>query len=222
MSLAQKIRMIHGEKEPPATSQGQGGYMAGDPNLGIPWLRLADGPLGVRTRHRSTAPTCTMGLGATFSVEDARLNGVVIGRDARALGIDITLQPFLNIMRDPTWSRAYDLYGEDPLVVGEIGAAEVRGIQNQGVMAMAKHYLAYNGGDDVVVGQQALHEIYAAPFADAVKAGVATIMCAYNEINGNAWEISTSSRTVCRHVFPRLEVTGTNHDSAKSLVAVAN
>jgi beta-glucosidase len=184
MSLAQKIRMIHGEKEPPATYQGQGGYMAGDPKLGIPWLRLADGPPGVLARHRSTAPTCTMGLGATFSVEDARLNGVVIGRDARALGVDITLQPFVNIMRDPTWSRAYNLYGEDPLVVGEIGAAEVRGIQNQGVMAMAKHYLAYNGGDNVVVAQQALHEIYAAPFADAVKAGVATIMCAYNEING--------------------------------------
>ncbi|HTV53280.1 MAG TPA: glycoside hydrolase family 3 C-terminal domain-containing protein [Terriglobia bacterium] len=184
MTLAQKIRMIHGEQEPPATSQGQGGYMAGDPKLGIPWLRLADGPPGILTRHRSTAPTCTMGLGATFSVEDARLNGVVIGRDARALGIDITLQPFINIMRDPTWSRAYNLYGEDPLVVGEIGAAEVRGIQNQGVMAMAKHYLAYNGGDNVVAGQQALHEIYAAPFANAVKAGVATIMCSYNEVNG--------------------------------------
>lgn len=184
MSLSEKIRMIHGEKESPATSQGQGGYMAGDSKLGVPWLRLADGPPGVLTRHRSTAPTCTMGVGATFSIEDARLNGIVIGRDARALGIDITLQPFINILRDPTWSRGYNLFGEDPLLVGAIGAAEVRGIQNQGVMAMAKHYLAYNGGDNVVVGQQALHEIYAAPFADAVKAGVATIMCAYNEING--------------------------------------
>jgi beta-glucosidase len=125
-----------------------------------------------------------MGLGATFSPEDARLNGVVIGRDARALGIDITLQPFINIMRDPTWSRGYNLFGEDPLLVGQIGAAEVQGIQSQGVMAMAKHYLAYNGGGDVAVGQQALHEIYAEPFADVVKAGVATIMCSYNRING--------------------------------------
>jgi beta-glucosidase len=184
MSLSQKIGLIHGDRPNPATTQGQGGYMAGDPKLGIPWLRLADGPPGVLTRHRSTAPTGTMGLGATFSLEDARLNGIVIGRDARAQGIDITLQPFINIMRDPTWSRGYNLFGEDPLLVGTIGAAEVQGIQSQAVMAMAKHYLAYNGGDNVVVGQQALHEIYAAPFADAVKAGVAAIMCSYNQVNG--------------------------------------
>ncbi|MGH9771426.1 MAG: glycoside hydrolase family 3 protein [Candidatus Acidiferrales bacterium] len=183
MTLAQKIRLIHGARPNPATTQGQGGYMPGDASLGIPWLRLADGPPGILTRHRSTAPTGTMGVGATFSLEDARLNGVVMGRDARALGIDITLQPFINIMRDPTWTRAYNLFGEDPLLVGEIGAAEVKGIQSQGVMAMAKHYLAYNGGN-AVVGQQALHEIYAQPFADAVKAGVATIMCSYNRVNG--------------------------------------
>ena len=184
MTLAQKIAVIHGEKDPPEESQGQAGYMAGDPKLGIPWLRLADGPPGVLTRQPSTAPTSTMGLGATFSREDARLNGVVIGRDAAAAGVNISLQPFINIMRDPVWSRAYDLFGEDPLLVGAIGAAEVQGIQSQGVMAEAKHYVAYNGGGDVVVGQQALHEIYAAPFADAVKAGVASIMCSYNKVNG--------------------------------------
>jgi beta-glucosidase len=184
MTLAEKIAVIHGEKDPPGESQGQAGYMAGDANRGIPWLRLADGPPGVLTRQPSTAPTGTMGLGATFSREDARLNGVVIGRDAAAAGINITLQPFINIMRDPIWSRAYDLFGEDPLLVGAIGAAQIQGIQSQGVMAEAKHYVAYNGGGDVMVGQQALHEIYAAPFADAVKAGVASIMCSYNKVNG--------------------------------------
>jgi len=184
MTLADKIAVIHGEKDPPEESQGQAGYMAGDPKLGIPWLRLADGPPGVLTRHPSTALTGTMGLGATFSVEDARLNGVVIGRDAAALGINISLQPFINVMRDPVWSRAYDLFGEDPLLVGTIGAAQIQGIQSQGIMAEAKHYLAYNGGGEVVVGQQALHEIYAAPFADAAKAGVASIMCSYNKVNG--------------------------------------
>lgn len=183
MTLRQKIRLIHGARENPATTQGQGGYMPGDAKLGIPSLRLADGPPGILTRHRSTAPTGTMGLGATFSVEDARLNGIIMGRDARALGVDITLQPFINVMRDPTWTRAYNLFGEDPLLVGEIGAAEIKGIQSQNVMAMAKHYLAYSG-PNVVVGQQALHEIYAQPFADAVKAGVATIMCSYNRVNG--------------------------------------
>lgn len=184
MTLDQKIAVIHGEKDPPEESQGQAGYMAGDPKLGIPWLRLADGPPGVLTRQSSTAPTSTMGLGATFSREDARLNGVVIGRDAVADGVNISLQPFINIMRDPVWSRAYNLFGEDPLLVGAIGAAEIQGIQSQGVMAEAKHYIAYNGGGDVVAGQQALHEIYAAPFVDAVRAGVASIMCSYNKVNG--------------------------------------
>jgi beta-glucosidase len=184
MTLAEKIAVIHGEKDPPQESQGQAGYMAGDAKLGIPWLRLADGPPGVLTRQASTAPTGTMSLGATFSREDARLNGVVIGRDAVADGINISLQPFINIMRDPVWSRAYNLFGEDPLLVGAIGAAQIEGIQSQGVMAEAKHYIAYNGGNDVVVDQQALHEIYAAPFADAAKAGVASIMCSYNKVNG--------------------------------------
>ena len=184
MTLAEKIAVIHGEKDPPEESQGQAGYMAGDPKFGIPWLRLADGPPGVLTRQSSTAPTSTMGLGATFSREDARLNGVVIGRDAAAAGVNISLQPFINIMRDPVWSRASGLFGEDPLLVGAIGAAQIQGIQSQGVMAEAKHYVAYEGGGDVAVGQQALHEIYAAPFADAVKAGVASIMCSYNKVNG--------------------------------------
>jgi beta-glucosidase len=184
MTLTEKIAVIHGDKDPPEESQSQAGYMAGEAKLGIPWLRLADGPPGVLTRQPSTAPTGTMGLGATFSREDARLNGVVIGRDALADGINITLQPFINIMRDPVWSRAYDLFGEDPLLVGAIGAAQIEGIQSQGVMAEAKHYVAYDGGDDVVVSEQALHEIYAAPFADAAKAGVASIMCSYNKVNG--------------------------------------
>jgi beta-glucosidase len=184
MTLAQKMAIIHGDKDPPGESQGQAGYKAGDAKLGIPWLRLADGPPGVLTRQPSTAPTSTMGLGATFSREDARWNGVVIGRDAAAAGVNISLQPFINIMRDPIWSRGYDLFGEDPLLVGAIGAAQIQGIQSQGIMAEAKHYVAYNGGGDVTVGQQALHEIYAAPFADAVKAGVASIMCSYNKVNG--------------------------------------
>jgi beta-glucosidase len=184
MSLVEKIRMIHGEKESPATYQGHAGYLAGNPRLGIAGLRLADGPPGVLTRHPSTAPTATMGLAATFSPADARLNGVVIGRDAHALGIDVALQPFINIFRDPTWRRSYILYGEDPLLVGEMGAALVRGIQSQGVMAQTKHFVAINGGDNVVVGQQALHEIYTASFAAVVKVGVSSIMCSYNQVNG--------------------------------------
>jgi beta-glucosidase len=176
--------MIHGAAEPPATDQGQAGFLPGIPRLGIPALRMADGPPGVLVRYPSTAETATMGLAATFSLEDAEQNGVVIGRDARALGIDVVLQPFINIDRDITFGRGYNTFGEDPVLTGRIAAAMIRGVQSQGAMAQAKHYVAYDGGNDNMVDQQTLHEIYVAPFADAVAAGVSSIMCSYNKVNG--------------------------------------
>jgi beta-glucosidase len=184
MTFDEKIGMIHGEDEDPTTFQGQAGYLQGVPRLGIPAMRFADGPPGVLTRVPSTALTATMGLAATFSRDDAHANGIVIARDARALGIDVTLQPFINIDRDLTFDRGYNTFGEDPLLAGQIAAAEVGGIQSQGILAQAKHYVGYDGGTDVVIGQQALHEIYVAPFVDVVNAGVASIMCSYNKING--------------------------------------
>jgi beta-glucosidase len=184
MSLEEKISLIHGVSEQAATDQGQAGYWPGLPRLGIPSLRLTDGPPGVLTRHPSTGMTATMGLAATFSRSDARANGVVIGRDARALGQDIVLEPFINIFRDQTFARAYNTFGEDPFLSGQLAAAQIGGIQEQGVMAQAKHYVGYDGGNDVIVSAQALREIYVAPFADAVNAGVSSIMCSYNKING--------------------------------------
>jgi beta-glucosidase len=184
MTLEDKINLLHGADENPATFQGQAGYWPGVPRLGIPAMRLADGPPGVLTRVSSTALTATMGLAATFSREDARQNGIVIARDARSLGIDVVLQPFINIDRDLTFDRGYNTFGEDPLLAGQIAAAEIRGIQSEGILAQAKHYVGYDGGTDVTIGPQALHEIYVAPFSDAVDAGVASIMCSYNRING--------------------------------------
>ena len=126
-----------------------------------------------------------MGVAATFSTKDAEANGVVIGREARSLGIDVVLQPFINIDRDITFGRGYNTFGEDPMLTGAMGAAEIRGAQAQGVMAQAKHYIAYDTDSyNVFVDQQTLHEVYAAPFAEAVQAGVSSIMCSYNHING--------------------------------------
>ena len=185
MTLDEKITMVHGTSEDPSTYQGQAGYLAGIPRLGIPALRLGDGPPGVLTRVPSAAPTATMGLAATFSREDAKQNGILVGREARSHGIDVVLEPFINIYRDVMFSRGYNTYGEDPLLTGQIGAAFIRGVQSQGVMAQAKHYVAYDtDGGKVFVDQQALHEIYVAPFADAAEAEVSSIMCSYNKVNG--------------------------------------
>ena len=185
MTLDEKLTLIHGTPEDPAVYQGQAGYLAAIPRLGIPGLRFADGPPGLLTRHPSQAETATMGVAATFSLKDAELNGVVIGREARALGIDVALQPFVNIDRDMQFARGYNTFGEDPFLTGEMGAAEIRGIQAQHVMAMVKHYVGYDtDAGNVWIDDQTLHEVYVAPFAAAVKAGVSSIMCSYNRLNG--------------------------------------
>ena len=96
MTLDEKLTLIHGTQEDPAVYQGQAGYLGGVPRLGIPGLRFADGPPGVLTRHPSQGETATMGVAATFSRKLAEENGLVIGREDRALGIDVSLQPFVS------------------------------------------------------------------------------------------------------------------------------
>ncbi len=199
MTLAEELTLIHDSRESPTTYQGQAGYIAGVARLGIAGMRLADGPPGVLTRRRSQAETATMGMAATFDVRLAEQNGLVIGREARALGIDVALQPFVNLDRDPTFKRAYNTFGEDPLLTSEMGAAEVRGIQSQQVMAMAKHFIGYDtAATDVWIDEQTLHEVYAAPFAAAIKAGALAVMCSYNHVNG---EYACGNRAILRRLL---------------------
>ncbi len=185
MTLQEKLTLIHGTREDPAVYQGQAGYLAGVPRLGIAGLRFADGPPGVLTRHPSAAETATMGVAATFSVKDAEANGVVIGREDRALGIDVSLQPFVNIDRDLEFGRGYNTFGEDPFLTSQMGVAEIEGIQSQHVMAQVKHFVGYDSnGTSTWIDDQTLHEVYVAPFDAAVHAGVSSIMCSYNRLNG--------------------------------------
>ena len=185
MTIEEKMQLIRGDVEPAATNQGQAGYLPGVPRLGIPPLRMADGPPGVLTRVAGQAQTATMGVTATWSVKDAEMNGVAIGREARSLGIDVVLQPFINIDRDITFARAYNTLGEDPFLSGQMGAGETRGEQGQGVMSMAKHYVGYDTDSfNVFIDPQTLHEVYVQPFDAAIKAGVASLMCSYNKLNG--------------------------------------
>jgi beta-glucosidase len=185
MTLEEKMNLIRGGVEPAAEYQGQAGYLPGVPRLHVPSLRLADGPPGLLTRVPGQGETATMGVAATFSVQDAEQNGVVIGREARSLGIDVVLQPFINIDRDLTFARGYNTLGEDPFLSGMLGAAEIRGEQGQGVMSQAKHYVGYDSESfSTIIDQQTLHEVYVAPFVAAVQAGVSSVMCSYNRLNG--------------------------------------
>jgi beta-glucosidase len=186
MTLEEKLKLMHGTHEDPAVYQGQAGYLGGIPRLNIPGLRFADGPPGVLTRHRSQGETATMGVAATFSRKTAEENGLVIGREDRALGIDVSLQPFVNIDRDLEFGRGYNTFGEDPFLTSEMAVAEVKGIQSQHVMAQIKHYVAYDSeSGNIFVDDQTLHEVYVAPFDAAIRrADVSSIMCSYNRVNG--------------------------------------
>lgn len=186
MTLVEKMRLIDGTHEDPAVYQGQAGFILGVPRLGVPGLRFADGPPGVLTRHPSHAETATMGVAATFSRKTAEDNGVVIGREERALGIDVALQPFVNIVRDLEFERAFNTYGEDPYLSGEIAVGVTKGIQSQHVMAQIKHFVGYDSeSSSTYIDDQTLHEVYVAPFEAAIRqADVSSIMCSYNKLNG--------------------------------------
>lgn len=161
------------------------------PQLCIPSLTLQDSPNGIA--YGATGVTqlpASLGIAASFSRTLAYEYGQVEGVEARGKGIDAVQGPNLNLLRVPQSGRAFEGYGEDPYLVGQLGVANIQGIQSQTVMADAKHYTAYNQETARVilhedVSRRALEELYLAPFAAAVRVGhVASIMCAYGALNG--------------------------------------
>ncbi len=164
----------------------------GIPSLCIPPLTLSDGPNGISNHTPGSLQLpAALGLGASFDPGLARAYGTVLGAEARTKGIDVVQAPELNLARVPVSGRIFEAFGEDPLLTGTLGAAEIRGIQSEGVMADAKHYSLYNQETArprlrEQVGRRVLEEIYNAPFAMAVQDGhVASIMCAYGTVDGH-------------------------------------
>ncbi len=164
-------------------------YGSGVERLGIPRIAYADGPRGC-VIGASTAFPVAMARGAAFDPDLETRIGEAIGREARAQGVDCALAVCINLLRHPAWGRAQETYGEDPHHVGEMGAALTRGLQRH-VMANVKHY-ALNSMEnarfsvDVIADERALHEVYLPHFRRVVAEGVATVMTAYNSVNG-AW-----------------------------------
>ncbi len=189
LSLDEKISLVHGSHDP--RELGEAGYWAGLPERGIPPMRFADGPPGVNVNREATAMPAPVGLAATFDVEAARLYGTVMAREAKALEQNVLLTPYINIVRDPIFRRNHTTLSEDPWLAARIGAAEISAIQKEGVMAQVKHLAGYSGPDNVSIDERTLHELYLPPFEAAVKAGVSSVMCAYNQVNGD-WACENS------------------------------
>ncbi|WP_406433247.1 glycoside hydrolase family 3 C-terminal domain-containing protein [Streptomyces sp. NBC_00631] len=186
LTLDEKISLLHGADDP--ASRGQAGYVPGVPRLNIPPLRLADGPAGVRITEHATALPAPVLLASAFDPELARRYGQVIGREGRALGQDVLLSPMVNLIRTPYAGRNFETFSEDPLLASDLVAAEIRGIQGEGLIATVKHFALNNQEQDrtsvdVRADEQTMHELELRGFEAAVQAGTGAVMGSYNKVN---------------------------------------
>jgi beta-glucosidase len=156
--------------------------------IGLPGIAFSDGPRGCVIGNTTCFPV-TMARGATWDPVLEERIGDAIGRELRASGATLTGAVCVNLLRHPAWGRAQETYGEDPHHVGELGAALTRGLQRH-VMACVKHFACNSMENarfavDVEVDDVALHEVYLPHFRRIVQEGVASVMSAYNSVNGD-------------------------------------
>jgi len=189
MTLEEKCRFIAGARS---------FYTYAIPRLGIPEIRMADGPQGVRNNTVSTLYPCGILTASTWNRDLAHRLGNSLADDCRARGVSILLGPGVNIYRAPMCGRNFEYFGEDPYLAGETAAQYILGVQEKGVMATVKHFAANNQerarhtmSSDV--DERTLQEIYFPAFRKAVQeGGVGAIMDSYNLVNSvhsteNAW-----------------------------------
>ncbi|WP_068086561.1 beta-glucosidase [Novosphingobium rosa] len=195
MSLEEKVAMMSGTGFFQALQEddrvwGARPYRAGGGNerLGLSPLWFTDGPRGV-TRGNSTCFPCTMARGATFDADLELRIGEAMGVEARAQGCNFSGAVCINLLRHPAWGRAQETYGEDSYHLGVMGAAMGTGIQTHNVIGTVKHF-ALNSMENarfkvnVKADERALHEVYLPHFKHCLDAGIASVMSAYNKVNG--------------------------------------
>jgi beta-glucosidase len=180
LTLEEKIDLIGGVDD---------FYIRANEKIGLPRLKMADGPVGVRNYGPSTV-FGGIGLAATWDPEMAARIGSTIGQDARARGVHFMLGPGVNIYRAPLNGRNFEYFGEDPFLAARIAVAYINGMQNQRVSATVKHFMGNNSefdrhNSDSIIDERTMREIYLPVFEAAVKeAHVGAIMDSYNLTNG--------------------------------------
>ena len=171
------------------------------PKLNIPSLCMADGPHGLRKQtgtqdngisqsEPATAFPAAVTTASSWNPENTKKMGEAIAEECRYYGVHVLLGPGANIKRNPLCGRNFEYFSEDPLLAGKMAAAEVKGIQSEGVGVCVKHFALNNSENfrfmgNSIADMRAIREIYLKVFEIIVKESLpATMMSAYNKING--------------------------------------
>lgn len=194
MTLEEKIRLCSGASY--WTTEAM-------PRHGIRSIFLSDGPHGLRKQvtervdhlgaNASLPATCfptASAVASTWDLDLVRQMGEALGAEAVLQDVNVLLGPGVNMKRNPLCGRNFEYFSEDPYLAGKMAAAWIQGLQSQGVGASLKHFALnnqelYRMSTDVLVDERALREYYLPAFEIAVKeARPATVMCAYNKVEG--------------------------------------
>lgn len=191
MTPEEKMNLCHGGTNPVGLHVANAGYLPGVPRLGIPELRMYDGPAGVTSVYETTGLPVQQMLASAWDPELACRYGKVEGSENFAVSGNTQLGSQFDLVRTPHFSRNKDMLGEDPFLTSALAVPETKGIQDQHVIATLKHFAAASIGIDMqnapdqLIDEQTLHELYFPPFEAAAKlAGAGAFMCSYNKFNG--------------------------------------
>jgi beta-glucosidase len=189
MSLPDKIAMVH-QAYPEDTRYGAAGWIPANASLCIPDLVLNDAGEGVGDQQvGATAFPAPIAQASSWDPALQFQMGAALGQEAAGKGINVQLAPGIETDRVPMNGRNWEYASEDPYLSGQVGSAEVQGIQSQHVIAVVKHYIANSQETDRMtdssdLSERTLEEIYAPQYETAVKQGGAgAVMCSYNRIN---------------------------------------
>ena len=192
LTLEEKLSMTQGHNR---------FFFPGVPEKGMPYIYTTDASMGVKNKQhlhdagevilaeRTTQFPAFIMLAATFNPELARAYGHAVGEEARMAGEGVILGPGMNIYRNAQCGRNFEYLGEDPYLAASIIYDYVSGMQSTGTLACAKHFLGnqtefYRRRSNSIIDERAIMEIYTPAFKAAIDAGVATVMTAYNQLNG--------------------------------------
>lgn len=209
MTQDEKISFCFGGENPAVPGKiANAGYLRGIPRLGIPEIRMYDGPAGTTYIKPTTCLPAQGTMACAWSVDAAYQYGSILGRENAAVSGNCQLGAQFDLMRTSHFERAKDMMGEDPVLLSELAVGISQGISDQGVIPVGKHFVACVRSccpafeADFQIDEQTLHQMYLLPFEAAVTRGACTaIMTAYNMLNGR-W--ASESDALNKHILREL------------------